>query len=91
MAERNYNYIWSETKHTGTKGPRGQEKTDGAYPSLKGKDVALEFKGNSCTIWIKGGSGLNTTKVESAQTGLDGKYYIETQNTIYVFEKKGEC
>ena len=88
-------YKITKITHSGTKGKRGQDRTDGRYPMRIGRTVDLDLDnvklGKPMIInYLKNADGsdysnmyLRTSCVISTASAV----FIETMNSIFIFEK----
>ena len=91
-------YKITKITHSGTKGERGQDRTDGRYPMRIGKTVELDLDnvklGKPMIInYLKSADGsdynnmyLRTSNVISI-ISTASTAFIETMNSIFTFEK----
>ena len=91
-------YKITKITHSGTKGERGQDRTDGRYPMRIGRTVELDLDnvklGKPMIInYLKNADGsdysnmcLRTSSVVSIISAASA-VFIETMNSIFTFEK----
>lgn len=89
--------------HSGRKGTRGTARTDGRYPLRIGRTVNIDLqnlvegtplvlpyvvkdkKGNDCS-----GYYLRCSRIQSIHIVSEKLFTVETNNSIYEFEKREE-
>lgn len=95
-------YKIKSISHTGTKGTRGIERTDGRYPLRIGRTVNIDLKnlleGTPLILsYVKDEKGndysryyLRCSMIQSIHVVSDKLFTVETNNSIYEFEKESE-
>lgn len=92
------NYKIKSIRHSGTKGTRGLERTDGRYPIRVGRIVRLDLNrlsvGNPLILdYVKDENGndysgyvLQCSIIRGIHAVSERLFCVETNNTIYEFE-----
>lgn len=95
-------YKIKSVRHSGTKGGRGLPREDGKYPLMAGRTVRLYPKHISAGLplvldYVKDENGNDYSDKRFCCSRIAGIHFvveqfgcIETENTIYEFEKESE-
>ena len=81
-------YKITKITHSGTKGERGQDRTDGRYPMRIGRTVELDLDkvklGKPMIInYLKNADGSDYSNMCLRTSAV----FIETMNSIFIFKK----
>lgn len=88
--------------HSGTKGTRGLPRTDGRYPLRIGRTVRIDIshlvEGTPLILeYVKDKNGndysgyfLRCSRIQGIHIVTENLFVVETNNTIYEFEKEKE-
>ena len=94
-------YKIKSISHSGRKGNRGVERTDGRYPLRIGRTVNIDLKnlleGTPLILsYVKDEKGndysgyLRCSMIQSIHIVSENLFTVETNNSIYEFEKESE-
>lgn len=95
-------YKIKSISHSGRKGARGSERVDGRYPLRIGRTVEIDMKmlveGTPLILsYVKDEKGndysgyyLQCSRIQSIHIASDKLLTVETNNSIYEFEKESE-
>ena len=98
MAKNNYKI--KSIRHSGTRGTRGTERTDGRYPLRVGRIVSIDLDALSVGFplvleYVKDENGndysgyfLRCSIIQGIHAVSSNLFCVETNNTIYEFESE---